>query len=586
MALTKVSYSMIQGEPLNVLDYGASPSASASVNTAAIQSALNDALTLKRAVYVPAGVYELNGTLTYPGKNVCMYGEGEPFGYANYATPSNGYTPTTFKWTSAVANGIVMNTTANQYDAVILKAITLDGGNLVDVGITATFNAVIYCVKVIRTLQQGILLDNYVNQLILERTTVTDNRGNGLKVEGPNSTIFHALNCNFSVNDKAGVYLEGGDRGHFQNCVMESNQREGISIYQPTATGQGLGQILFENCWLEANNTEAGYNYSVVIDGASGCDPYKLTFSQCNILSPDVAPKNIINIARGYRILFDRTTIGGGDPALNVYEKVIIANPGIEVTFNDCAGLSQAPTNGTFIVDGQFENAAGYFSKSNSGISNVLTIANTATDNTTTKAVALKFEGANTSGTAKPAGRFYFQGTAGAFDNSFLVISVANTGALADALYCDQNGKFYPAADNTQSLGTASNRWSVVYAGTGTINTSDANEKQQIRSLTDVEKAVAVKLKSAIRAFKFNDAVAEKSEQARIHFGVIAQDVKAAFESEGLSPDAYGVFCFDQWDEQPEVKDEEGNTVSAYRAAGSRYGVRYEELFAFIIAAI
>ena len=39
---------------------------------------------------------------------------------------------------------------------------------------------------------------------------------------------------------------------------------------------------------------------------------------------------------------------------------------------------------------------------------------------------------------------------------------------------------FRPQVDNTYSNGTAANRWSVIYAGTGTINTSDERLKQQI----------------------------------------------------------------------------------------------------------
>lgn len=38
----------------------------------------------------------------------------------------------------------------------------------------------------------------------------------------------------------------------------------------------------------------------------------------------------------------------------------------------------------------------------------------------------------------------------------------------------------YPHDDNVMSLGIISNRWSAVYAGTGTINTSDDNEKNTI----------------------------------------------------------------------------------------------------------
>lgn len=145
---------------------------------------------------------------------------------------------------------------------------------------------------------------------------------------------------------------------------------------------------------------------------------------------------------------------------------------------------------------------------------------------------------------------------------------------------------FVPTVDNTMSLGLASYRWSEVFAGTGTINTSDAREKQQIRTISESEKAVALRLKNMVRAFKFNDAVEKKGDAARIHFGVIAQEVKEAFEAEGLVAEQYAILCYDEWPEQQEVKDEEGIIIEHYRPAGSRYGVRYEELLAFIIATL
>lgn len=166
-------------------------------------------------------------------------------------------------------------------------------------------------------------------------------------------------------------------------------------------------------------------------------------------------------------------------------------------------------------------------------------------------------------------------------------------------------GVFKPSTDNTVSIGTAANRWSVVYAGTGAINTSDARQKQRVRTLTDAEHAVAVRCKGLLRAFKFNDAVDKKGDKARIHFGVLAQDVKAAFEAEGLVAEDYAAFCYDEWgdefvDHQPEYRDSEilgpdGEQQRVLikdawrekvRSAGNRYGVRYEQLLAFIIAAL
>lgn len=147
-------------------------------------------------------------------------------------------------------------------------------------------------------------------------------------------------------------------------------------------------------------------------------------------------------------------------------------------------------------------------------------------------------------------------------------------------------GTFKNSADNVSNLGSAVLRWATVYAGTGAINTSDEREKQQVRALSDQERAVAVRCKSLIRAFKFNDAVASKGSAARIHFGVMAQDVKTAFEAEGLDPSAYALLCYDEWAESPEIRDADGNITQAFRDAGNRYGVRYDELLAFIISAI
>lgn len=145
---------------------------------------------------------------------------------------------------------------------------------------------------------------------------------------------------------------------------------------------------------------------------------------------------------------------------------------------------------------------------------------------------------------------------------------------------------FQPVLDGLTSLGGPSARWTTVYAFTGTINTSDAREKQQVRQLSEKERAVANRLKSSIRAFKFNSSVEEKSQGARIHFGVIAQDVISAFESEGLDAFDYAMICHDKWDEQPDIVDDDGSVIRQYTPAGDRYGVRYEELLSFIVSVI
>lgn len=144
----------------------------------------------------------------------------------------------------------------------------------------------------------------------------------------------------------------------------------------------------------------------------------------------------------------------------------------------------------------------------------------------------------------------------------------------------ESGGVFRPDTDNTQNLGTGAQRWATVYAGTGTINTSDEREKQDVRDISEAEKAVAQSLRGLFKAYRFKDAVNRKSDGARIHFGILAQDAAKAFEAQGLDPFRYGVICYDEW---PDELGENGKPISP---AGNRWGVRYDELLAFIVAAL
>jgi hypothetical protein len=172
--------------------------------------------------------------------------------------------------------------------------------------------------------------------------------------------------------------------------------------------------------------------------------------------------------------------------------------------------------------------------------------------------------------------------------------------------------------DNTLDLGVGTARWDDIYATNGTIQTSDRNEKQDIEELSDAEQRVAVACKGLLRKFRWIDSVEEKGDDARIHFGIIAQDLQDAFTAEGLDAGRYAMFISSTWWESTEVipaveaqeavVDEEGNVVEEAVEAqeertvvhthdtaeetpeGSvertRLGVRYPELLAFIIAAI
>ena len=127
--------------------------------------------------------------------------------------------------------------------------------------------------------------------------------------------------------------------------------------------------------------------------------------------------------------------------------------------------------------------------------------------------------------------------------------------------------------DAAIDFGDANNRFKDLYATNGTIQTSDRNEKQDIEALTDAETRVAVAAKGLLRKFRWKDAVAEKGDEARTHFGIIAQDLQDAFTAEGLDAGDYAMFISSTWIDEDGVEQ-------------TRLGVRYSELLAFIIAAI
>lgn len=141
-------------------------------------------------------------------------------------------------------------------------------------------------------------------------------------------------------------------------------------------------------------------------------------------------------------------------------------------------------------------------------------------------------------------------------------------------------GTVRPEADNSRTLGEAARRWSVVYAGTGAINTSDARDKVDVgapdEALLDAWGG------AAWRRYRFADAVAAKGADARWHMGMVAQEMRDAMDG-ALGAGAavrWGLLCHDAWEAEPQECDADGAVVRPGRAAGERWGLRYDECLA------
>jgi hypothetical protein len=209
-----------------------------------------------------------------------------------------------------------------------------------------------------------------------------------------------------------------------------------------------------------------------------------------------------------------------------------------------------------------------------------------------------------------------------------LTASEVNVLYNGSAAWTFTSSAFRPATDNAYAFGGASNRATVLWAVTGTISTSDMREKNWLGALADVPQrdaylAAARDIEDNLGLYQWLDAVAEKGEDARWHFGALAQAVMAIFMAHGLEEKfnldlptdkfitkskrprfRHAFLCFDTWDEVREpvmklVKRKVGRgknaeTVEEWKdtgktrlvqTAGNRFGFRTDQLLALLLAA-
>jgi len=172
--------------------------------------------------------------------------------------------------------------------------------------------------------------------------------------------------------------------------------------------------------------------------------------------------------------------------------------------------------------------------------------------------------------------RYFFSGSGGQLFCQF----VNDAGSAANIAFslvrsgyavasCNFGAKLLPTSDASFDLGSASARWGTVYAATGTINTSDAREKTALAPIPDGVKRAVKRVIAGVGVFKRCDAVAAKGEAARLHIGVTAQGVEAAFAAEGEDARAWALFCADETED-----------------GGERLGLRHDQLFMLALAAL
>ncbi len=535
-------------ETVSVKDFGAVGDGVAD-DTSAIQTGVNACVVAGQVLFMPAGTYKVTDTINIPSFTQIV-GEHKNMNAKGYGVEPRG-TKISFEPTSAkslfVASGTPpFGTFRSSYSIENLYIVgnsTNSSGNSiyaidVDSIVASTFQNL-----AIQHFRTGIRCDATINNRF-EFVRVINCYVQCILYDGGTATTDVWEQCYIS-NAPIGVQTNGVCLGiRFNNCIFETLDNYGVNLIKEVFGWS------FVNCYAEdvpATNNANGAMFRVGYDGTT-----LAAGQQLSVIGGLYGGRNAGAVGAMLDVDFtDGVTLGGFQ--VSRYTNVVKTSANTQTNQVVATGwVSSSVTTqvsdltkmvgmwGTGVINGSARNAQRaniYVLYANDIRSNI--------------------------------------GMTGNINFGCASVTLGSTG-----------GYVAPNADNSLSNGLSNLRWSVIYAATGTINTSDARSKQQVRDLSGAERAVAIRCKALLKAFKFNDAVESKGDKARIHFGVLAQDVDTAFAAEGLNAADYALFCYDEWEAQPEEWDEDGHLIRKAQDAGNRYGVRYEELLAFIISAL
>ena len=122
------------------------------------------------------------------------------------------------------------------------------------------------------------------------------------------------------------------------------------------------------------------------------------------------------------------------------------------------------------------------------------------------------------------------------------------------------------------------------WSGTAVQLVSDQRLKQQIAEIDD--KLLDAWEDVDLVQFKYNDAVDQKKDKARLHTGFVVQQIDSACKSHNVDISQYGLYCHEEYPqetEEVEVEQADGTKTKetkVIREASEHYSLRYTEVYA------
>lgn len=267
MALTKVSYSMITGSPVNILDFGADLTGVAD-SSAAIQAAINS-LPSGGAIYCPAGAYLLNSTITFPeGDYFKFYGDGSIrtiFTFNGTGNAIEAASNTTNRIRVHMEGFLLQRTSANTTatNGIFMKNCQYSS-DLVDVWVEGFRKAGTQTIDTYTFYYSGIVA-MYSWGLSWRKVECRSN-GNGMTLIAFNSTL---LSPNCLNNDQNGLYLWDGVTtvvgGVFQGNDTANYSNASSVVGNAELVCYGNGSSTIDGAYFEGEGVNPPW--TIIVDG-------------------------------------------------------------------------------------------------------------------------------------------------------------------------------------------------------------------------------------------------------------------------------------------------------------------------------
>lgn len=173
-----------------------------------------------------------------------------------------------------------------------------------------------------------------------------------------------------------------------------------------------------------------------------------------------------------------------------------------------------------------------------------------ATDTSSTYAAFEMRHGSGVNATFTTGYGYFYFGTTSNHRSAW----IANN---AERVTLEATGNMRPSTDNAQSLGQSGNRWSSIWAATGTIQTSDSRDKSRVGGLEPFAELLVdqvsphlyrwtiggndIEIVPATEAGKLATLKSRPRSGKRVHAGFFAQDIRAAMDVAGIDFGAWGL---------------------------------------------